>query len=372
MNKIHFESIDIEGFRSIVKPLHFNLNKPGLNLIKGINGAGKTSIFEALIWALYGTNLKDVNQAQVISWPEVRTSQWQGTKVAVEFQVADLTYTVTRCISYKGLVHEVKGEDYLFLAKDGIVENKDRNKDLTQQAINQLLGVDARTFMNSILFGQRMQKLITQENKDKRELFETLFETEWVNAAKAKCDTDISTWGSKILVLGMDINVANSAIEHLNDKLVTAKETIAGFEEQRTNRILNKQNELEEYNTKLVEFKKELKEYQDAQDLLKYDAEAHTKLEKEFEDLEKQFNEADRAQIIYNSNLTTAQNLVASKKAEALRINTEHLNLVNKHIEGSCPYCEQELRAGNKLEINHNKDIALAWEKVTCHSGLYP
>ena len=72
MNKINFLSVDIEGFRTIVKPLHFDLQRPGLNMVKGINGAGKTSVFEALIWCLYGINLKEVNQAQLISWPENR------------------------------------------------------------------------------------------------------------------------------------------------------------------------------------------------------------------------------------------------------------------------------------------------------------
>src|SRR5665648_526407 len=106
MSKINFLGADIEGFRTIVKPFHFDLDRPGLNMLKGNNGAGKTSVFEAIYWCTYGENLKDVNQAQLISWPENRGSLWQGTRVSETFQIGDSTYEITRCLGYKGLVHD--------------------------------------------------------------------------------------------------------------------------------------------------------------------------------------------------------------------------------------------------------------------------
>ena len=128
MNKIQFEWLNAEGFRSLVNLLTFNLNKPGLNLIKGINGAGKTSIFEALVWCLFGINLKETNQDQVVTWPENRTSQFQGTRVSVTFHILGNTYCVIRHINFKGLTEGVKGEDYLMLLKDGEMVGDYRNK----------------------------------------------------------------------------------------------------------------------------------------------------------------------------------------------------------------------------------------------------
>jgi DNA repair exonuclease SbcCD ATPase subunit len=364
MSKINFKYLIIEGFRSIVKPFLFDLNKPGLNLLKGINGAGKTSTFEALIWAIYGVNLKEVNQDQVITWPENRTSQWQGTRVSVTFDIGSYCYEIIRHLNYKGLTQEVKGEDYLMLLKDGKMLGDYRNKKEMQEAINQLLGLDARTFTNSILFGQRMAKLIQQDNKDKRELFETLFETEWVANCKLKADADIKTWESDLLKLGWDITKFSTEIEHLTDKLSTAKETLASFEETRANRILTKQGELDEYTVKLGELEAELVLYQEQLAAVKYDAVAHDTLNNQFETLEKQFNEANLVQVAHAGKLNSANNLLLSKKSEYQRVSAEHLQLTEKHIESNCPYCEQELKAGNKLEINHNKDIAAAWEKV--------
>src|SRR5665647_1513752 len=98
--KINFNWVELEGFRSFVLPLHFDLQRSGLNLIKGINGAGKTSIFEGLYWALYGENLKESNNDKLPTKPRHRTSQWKGTRVTVCFTTPDDTYYVTRHIEY--------------------------------------------------------------------------------------------------------------------------------------------------------------------------------------------------------------------------------------------------------------------------------
>jgi DNA repair exonuclease SbcCD ATPase subunit len=362
--KIQFDFINIEGFRSIINFLAFNLNKPGLNLIKGVNGAGKTSIFEALIWVLYGTNLKESNNDKLPSWPENRTSQWQGTRVSLTFHKDSSTFCVIRHIAYKGLTEGVKGEDYLMLLKDGKMIGDFRNKSEMQQEINRILGIDSNTFSNSVLFGQRIAKLIQQDNKDKRELFETLFETEWVPAMKLKADADIKQWESDLLKLGWDINKSLTEIEHLTDKLSTAKATLAGFEENRGIRLGTKEVLRDQYTNRLVELNKELGEYTESLSAIKYDAETHGKLNDEFENLEKQFNEANLAQVTHAGKLQASQNALNTQTFNVNKLQEDLDNLTAKHIEGNCPYCEQELKAGNKLEINHNKDLFKASEKV--------
>jgi DNA repair exonuclease SbcCD ATPase subunit len=362
--KINFKTIEIEGFRSIVKNLSFNLNKPGLNLIKGINGAGKTSVFEGLYWAVYGENLKESNNDKLPTKPRYRTSQWKGTRVAVVFQIENSIYEITRCIGYKGLINDVKGEDHLFLIKDNKIIGDFRNKTEIQQEINRILGMSANVFINSVLFGQRMAKLVSQSGSDKRELFETLFETEWVGRAKIKCDADITTWTQEMSMLNTNVQLTQNKIESLQDKVVSTKLLINGFEVGRATRLVEKKAQLSAYQVKLTGFNAELVGYQEAQDLIKYDAAAHTKIEEEFNNLEKQFNEANLAQVTHNSKLTTAQNLVTTKKSDVTRLQAELDKLKAKHIEGNCPYCEQELREGNKLEINHTVEILSATGKV--------
>ena len=54
---IEFKKIIIEGFCSI-GTLELPLNNNGITSIKGANGLGKTTIFSALVWVLYGKTLK--------------------------------------------------------------------------------------------------------------------------------------------------------------------------------------------------------------------------------------------------------------------------------------------------------------------------
>lgn len=54
---IEFKKIIIEGFCSI-GTLELPLNNNGITIIKGANGLGKTTIFSALVWVLYGKTLK--------------------------------------------------------------------------------------------------------------------------------------------------------------------------------------------------------------------------------------------------------------------------------------------------------------------------
>jgi len=361
---IQFNEIEIEGFRSIVSPFVFNLNKPGLNMLKGINGSGKTSTFEALVWGLFGTNLKETNQDSLITWAEIRPSTFAGTHVGITFIADNSTFYVSRNMKYKKEVLGVKGEDYLFLAKDGVMLGDFRNKAETQQEIQRILGVDVKTFMNSIIFAQRAVKLVESDNKDKRELFETLFETEWVGNLKVKCDEDIKLWESNLLKLGWDINKSSTEIEHLTDKLSTAKETLANYEVAKAARILHKHTEFSEYANKLTEFNAELKEYAESQSKIQYDAVGHQKLNDEFKSLEKYFNEAQLAKRDHDNGLVNAKRFVEIKTADHLRAGADLTKLTDKHIEGNCPYCAQELKAGNQLAVNHSKEVADAAYKL--------
>ena len=73
---IEFTNISIEGFGS-VQELTLPLNTKGITVIRGANGFGKTSIFTALVWALYGKNLK--GNPDVNTWQKVRPKNYKGT-----------------------------------------------------------------------------------------------------------------------------------------------------------------------------------------------------------------------------------------------------------------------------------------------------
>ena len=55
-----FTTMNVVGFCSI-ENLHIPLNPNCTILIKASNGKGKSTILSALVWAIYGKNLKEVS-----------------------------------------------------------------------------------------------------------------------------------------------------------------------------------------------------------------------------------------------------------------------------------------------------------------------
>lgn len=176
-----FTTMNVVGFCSI-ENLHIPLNPSCTILIKASNGKGKSTILSALVWAIYGKNLKGVSE--VTTWEKVRPKDYQGVMVEVFFQKGEHIYKIIRCQKCNIVLEDgAKGKDRLILMKDNEVVNvKGKNK--LQDAINAELGLSYTLFMNSIMFGQGIKRLIQESNSDKKKIFEEVFDLEFLNIAK--------------------------------------------------------------------------------------------------------------------------------------------------------------------------------------------
>lgn len=176
-----FTMMNVVGFCSI-ENLHIPLNPSCTILIKAPNGKGKSTILSALVWAIYGKNLKGVSE--VTTWEKVRPKDYQGVMVEVFFQKGEHIYKIIRCQKCNIVLEDgAKGKDRLILIKDNEVVNvKGKNK--LQDAINAELGLSYTLFMNSIMFGQGIKRLIQESNSDKKKIFEEVFDLEFLNIAK--------------------------------------------------------------------------------------------------------------------------------------------------------------------------------------------
>lgn len=177
---IQFGNIIIEGFCSIPY-LELNLGSNGITVIRGATGEGKTTILSALVWGAYGKNLK--GKSDVNTWEKYRPKNYNGTKVEIYFGKDGKTHKITRCLKYKGEVNGAKGKDRLIYEIDA-VEVSEKNKGEIQALINADLGMSYSLFMNSILFGQGMKRLIQESSSDKKDLFEEIFELGYISKAR--------------------------------------------------------------------------------------------------------------------------------------------------------------------------------------------
>lgn len=177
---IQFGNIIIEGFCSIPY-LELNLGSRGITIIRGATGEGKTTILSALVWAVYGKNIK--GKSDVNTWEKYRQKNYHGTKVEVYFSKSGKIHKITRCLKYKGEVNGSKGKDRLIYEIDAI-EVSDKNKNDIQALIVADLGMSYDLFMNSIMFGQGMKRLIQESPSDKKDLFEEIFELGYISKAR--------------------------------------------------------------------------------------------------------------------------------------------------------------------------------------------
>jgi len=180
-----FKELQAEGFGSLIDKMAFILDQPGLNIIRGKVGAGKTSIPSVLCWTLFGSTLKE--KSSVNTWEELRTDTYAGTMASVIFEKEGSHYRITRCLNYKKKIKigdkKMQGANNLLIYKDGELDGT-RNKSEKQTLIEDLIGYSFDLFKSSVVFGQKMKKIIEETGPQKKKVFEEAFDVGFVNEAK--------------------------------------------------------------------------------------------------------------------------------------------------------------------------------------------
>ncbi len=155
------------------------LQQSGLYLITGDTGAGKTTIFDAITFALYGEASGDNRDKSMLrsKYADASTS----TFVELMFAYKGQHYRIKRNPSYErparrgGGMTEERASAELTLP-DGKVIAKE--KEVNQKVI-EILGVDRSQFAQIAMIAQGdFLKLLLADTKDRQEIFRKIFRTE--------------------------------------------------------------------------------------------------------------------------------------------------------------------------------------------------
>lgn len=251
---IRLLSITVEGYGSIGGPQNIRLDVGGTVLIKAPVGTGKTSLFSALVWTLYGKNIK--GKSSVNTWKKYQTKEYKGTRGHVYFETQNGLHEVIRCQNYTGKLEDgAKGGDRVLLIKNGETINL-KGKVNIQQAINEALGCSYELFISSIMFGQGMKRLIQEDNSDKKKIFEEIFQLGYLNVAR-----DIAMEGkNKLLTSYNEVDAQyRETKKELELTQVTYKEVL-DREENYQSLLKRNQREIQE---RLDRFKKQIQANKD-------------------------------------------------------------------------------------------------------------
>ena len=230
---IELLDINIQGFRSIQKAYFSFSDHIGINIIKGSNGIGKSTLIESISWVLYGMNLKGTKADQISTWKWVRNDDFRGTRVVIRIKVDSKVYVIARMHKFKGLTFEKSVKNgILIYSEEGI--NNSIDKATSQNFINRLLKVDSKTFLNSVLFGQRLQKFIEASNEDKRKIFESLFDLTFIDEARENAKTQLSDLNNELSELAQKHSLLESSRLQQISEYSNYKKILDNFDEELT------------------------------------------------------------------------------------------------------------------------------------------
>ena len=156
------------------------LGSRGLYLITGDTGAGKTTIFDAITFALFGEASGSVRDQSMLR-SKYATAE-TPTEVKLVFQYRDKRYTVKRNPEYERPARRGEGmttqrADAELTYPDGRVVTRVRDVDA---AIRDILGIDRKQFSQIAMIAQGdFRKLLLAETRERQEIFREIFQTKY-------------------------------------------------------------------------------------------------------------------------------------------------------------------------------------------------
>lgn len=352
MKRVTYTRVSVEGFQSFGKPVSFKLDRYGLNLIKGNNGVGKSTIFNAILWAEYNGNLKK----GIETWEDRRPESWRGTRVVVDRTDGEFDYRVARHLNFKGTTSGLKGGSKLMVFKKPVSDTKFTDKHLLgsglhkadmQKLIEEQLGIDEKTFLNSILFGQRMLSLIKVKDAEKRKLFEELFDVGFVDIAKQVAQERKDVLVTKITEYENGMRNLQGNIEKINLDIREYERILEDFNTNHQTQLEDAENRLKTIDGRISELTKKIKD--DEISLNKYSFGAVNSLGAELQELEKEkrvllgeISTLDRQVRKFEDEIKNSQ-LKESKGETDI-----------KNVATVCPTCKQDLPESKIKEVKTN------------------
>ncbi|EHR33312.1 hypothetical protein HMPREF9709_01356 [Helcococcus kunzii ATCC 51366] len=176
-------NLELQAFGPFLNRIHIDFEKIGKNglfLISGQTGAGKTTIFDAIAYALYGKSSGGFRDEKMLRFaaatPDIETF------VDLEFEYRDEIYRIFRVPKYQRYKKSGEGTTENGTKRVSLyLPNGDVINDQTEvdKFIVDLIGVDINQFTQIVMLAQgNFMKLLKSSNDDKEKLFRDIFFTQ--------------------------------------------------------------------------------------------------------------------------------------------------------------------------------------------------
>ena len=236
------------------------LGESGIYLITGDTGAGKTTIFDAISYALFGDASGDERDAKMLRSKYAEPDD--ATYVELEFKYSGKEYAIKRSPEYErtalrggGTTKQVATVE--FLPPSGLLLSKANE---VNAYIEELLGVNREQFAQIAMIAQgEFRKLLNADTRDRQEIFRKLFKTDNYQILQQRLKTEANDLYRQYMNAKQSIEQYVSEIQVSEDE-----EEEVDFSEMPVGEALEKLDEmcetdnkdLKEYNKRITESEK--------------------------------------------------------------------------------------------------------------------
>ena len=182
--------LEMQAFSTYCEKTIIDFNKfgaSGMYLVSGKTGSGKTTIFDAIVFALYGKasgENRDNNSLRSLF-----AADDKKTYVLLEFLLKGEVYKVKRIPSYKVSTRKspIVAEAELTMP-DGSIITKDQE---VTRKITEIIGLDKNQFSQMVMIAQGdFLKILIASTNDRKGIFRKVFRTERFNKLQDKIKED--------------------------------------------------------------------------------------------------------------------------------------------------------------------------------------
>ena len=250
MRLVNFKSLTIKNFLSVGEtPITINFQS-GVNVITGINydkedsknGVGKSTIADALYFALFGTTIRELSKDLIVN-----SFTKKKCEVVLDFDIENgnglSQYRITRTINPTKCHMTKNGED---ITRSTMAK--------TNEYIQKLVLSNGKIFQNSVIMTiNNTVPFMAQSKIDKRKFIESILSLEIFSEMLSKAREEHNT-------LKKDYEVLYAKVEGIEKGYMFNKEQLDAFEETKRQKIETLTKRIDESKAKIEELKKDIKE----------------------------------------------------------------------------------------------------------------